>query len=1027
MRIIVALITALIVWTAPALAADKPIVAPPASWVEPTAIPEPDPALKDRPVQLLLINGQSRYGRDGNRDYYVEYATLVQTPQGLAGTGNVEFSWQPGVSELVIHKVQIVRAGKVIDLIPADQAFTVLRRENNLEGAVLDGTLTAVLQPEGLTLGDIVNVAWTLRVRRMPATPGAENLLSLVPGLAARHLRFRETWEEGVPMRWRATEALGKPRLRKKGGISELTLELENAQGPKPPDNAPPRFTLPATLELSSYADWGEISRVMAPLYAQAQTLAPESPLKAEIERIAAAGPDPKLRALAALRLVQDKIRYFALTMGEGGYVPATADETWKRRFGDCKGKTVTLLALLAGLGIDAEPVLVSNAFGDSLGERLPMMRLFDHVIVRARIAGRSYWLDGTRTGDRSLDALLSSPFGFGLPLRAAGAELEALPLIPATEPLSDVAIRYDASGGFNRLVPFTAELVFRGDLATVWRSALAEQGEAALSDNLKSQVPALPNKELELKSVRSDDSTGDMHVSFAGKTRMDWQTGPGSNALRFQFDHSVVRWTPDFERSPDPASQVPFMLPFPVYLRLEETVVLPRGGAGFTLDAKPIDDTVAATRIMRAARLEGGKAVAVSSFRRLARELPAAEANAAKAALARLNESKAWLLAPPDYEMSEAERAAMRTEVPRDAAEHVDRGYRLMGEGSVKAALADFDKAIELNPSYARAHADRGVALLHLNRLDEAETALRKARELDDNDFVVHQGLGLLHTARERPAEAVEALTRSIQLAPGETFTIGARLNAHAQLGKLREALADADQVLALEPDDEGALWQKARLHTALGEAEAALAANDRLLKLAKDRAAVLGNRGELLSRLGRKEEATAAWRQALALIDTKLKTIDDPDRELLQQKMAILLLLRDFKSAVAVADAQLRRYQGSVTYLALRCQARAEGSIELPLALKDCDDAIRFDSGEIEAFNARGLLKLRLGQWDGAIADYSAALALEPRNYRSLFSRGIARLRKGEREAGERDLASARRWSFDVDAEMRDSGLMP
>ena len=182
----------------------------------------------------------------------------MQTPQGLAGTGNLEFSWQPGMSELVIHKVQIVRAGKAIDLIPADQAFTVLRRENNLEGAVLDGTLTAVLQPEGLTLGDIVNVAWTLRAKRMPAAPGAENFLSLAHGLPTRQLRFRETWEDGVPMRWRATEAVGKPRLRKKGGINELTLELENAQGPKPPDNAPPRFTLPATLELSSYANWRE-------------------------------------------------------------------------------------------------------------------------------------------------------------------------------------------------------------------------------------------------------------------------------------------------------------------------------------------------------------------------------------------------------------------------------------------------------------------------------------------------------------------------------------------------------------------------------------------------------------------------------------------------------------------------------------------------------------------------------------------------------------------------------------------------
>ncbi len=82
--------------------------------------------------------------------------------------------------------------------------------------------------------------------------------------------------------------------------------------------------------------------------------------------------------------------------------MPARADETWQRRFGDCKGKTVLLLALLKELGIQAEPALVSLGGGDGLDERLPSLGAFNHVIVRATIGGKVYWLDGTRTGDRS-------------------------------------------------------------------------------------------------------------------------------------------------------------------------------------------------------------------------------------------------------------------------------------------------------------------------------------------------------------------------------------------------------------------------------------------------------------------------------------------------------------------------------------------------------------------------------------------------------------------------------------------------
>ncbi|MFL6843412.1 MAG: DUF3857 domain-containing protein [Allosphingosinicella sp.] len=1030
MRLLSALLLALIVWAMPVRAAETPPaprIAPPAPWVEKLTIPSSDPALKERPNQLLLLSSQSHYAKDGTRDYYLEYATLVQTPQGLAGIGNVSLAWQPEIAELIVHKVQILRGGKVIDLLADGPGFTVLRRENNLESAVLDGTLTAVLQAEGLSVGDIVNVAWTLRVKPMAFAPAPENLLILGHGLPIRNLRYRETWDEGVEMRWRGSGMLAKPRLRKAGGMNELVVELDNAEGPEPPADAPPRYALPAALELSGYKSWSDISRVMAPLYASAQALAPDSALKPEIVRIAAASADPKVRALTALRLVQEKIRYFALAMGEGGYVPATADQTWKRRFGDCKGKTVTLLALLSGLGIEAEPVMVSTVFGDSLGERLPMVRLFDHVIVRARIGGRSYWLDGTRTGDRNLDDLLSSPLYSGLPLRADGAELEALPLQPPQSPLSDVTISYDATGGFSRLVPVTAEMVMRGDLATAWRAALAEQGEAALSDSIKNLVPAVPSADLELKSVRSDDSTGDMRFSFTGRTRMGWYNAPGSHAQRFRFDHTTVRWTPDFERETGVPKDAPFALPFPVYQRVEETVLLPQNGTGFSVDGKPIDETVAGNHVTRNVRLDKDRAVTLETFQRLQRELPAAEAKAALPALARLNENYAYVIAPADYKMGEAEETALRSEVPRNASEYVDRGYRLMDSGKSAAALADFDKAIELDATYAIAQADRGIALIHLNRLDEAEAALRRARELDDNDFAVHQGLGMLALARNKPEEALGAFTRSLQLDPDNTFTLARRAESYAQLGRLREALADIERIVAIEPEDSGALWDEVRLYSALGEGDAALAANAKRIALEPDLPLYVGQNGELLSRFGRRTEAAEAWAKALTLIEARLKRPDSDESELLQQKMSILGLMHDSKAAVAVADTRLRRYPGNTAWLAARCLARAQGEFELALAQKDCDEAIRADPGDQSALRARGLLRLRQQQWDAAIADYNALLAISARDSSALYGRGLARLRKGEREAGERDLAAARRLSFDIDTEYKEIGLTP
>lgn len=95
-------------------------------------------------------------------------------------------------------------------------------------------------------------------------------------------------------------------------------------------------------------------------------------------------------RAAAALKLVQQDVRYIYIGLNGGNLSPATAEETWQRRYGDCKAKTVLLLALLRELGIEAEAVLVNNSGADDgLDERLP--RTVDARIIH--FAAAMIWL----------------------------------------------------------------------------------------------------------------------------------------------------------------------------------------------------------------------------------------------------------------------------------------------------------------------------------------------------------------------------------------------------------------------------------------------------------------------------------------------------------------------------------------------------------------------------------------------------------------------------------------------------------
>ena len=54
---------------------------------------------------------------------------LIQNAQGMQALGTVTLPWQPSRSDLIVHRVQIIRNGAVIDLLRNGQRFTVLRRE----------------------------------------------------------------------------------------------------------------------------------------------------------------------------------------------------------------------------------------------------------------------------------------------------------------------------------------------------------------------------------------------------------------------------------------------------------------------------------------------------------------------------------------------------------------------------------------------------------------------------------------------------------------------------------------------------------------------------------------------------------------------------------------------------------------------------------------------------------------------------------------------------------------------------------
>jgi len=692
-----------------ASAADKPEVAAPEAWVRPPPKTPAPPAASAGAATADLIEDQQQHFDGREEALYYAYQVKALNAEGLQALGTVSMQWSPATDRLVIHHIRILRGDQVIDALPKDGGFNVARREDKLDSeGILDGDLSIILPLEGLQVGDVVDVAFTVHHLDPILKGRVDRTTAIGGGAPAAFARIRLSWPQSDAVHWRASTGMPEPHVTNVDGYTEAEVQLENPAPIVKPKGAPARFQHDRELSVSSYQSWQEVSQSMAPLYAAAATLSATSPVKAEAAAIAARTSDPEERASAALALVEDRIRYLAQTLGEGGLKPNAADDTWTHRYGDCKAKTALLLALLTELGIRAEPILVSTTLGEDLDTRLPSLSFFDHVMVHTVIGGRDRWLDGTRSGDEALAALETPSYGFVLPVRAEGAGLLKIAREPAAAPQILTVLKLDASKGVLAPASAHAELTLRGDLATAARVSIGALSAADRDKALRTYWKGVFDSMIvSSTSAAFDAKTGEAHLVADGEAKLDWSGGG------FEPPGAVVGLKLDIERDADAVNpDAPFAIRFPFYVAQEVTLIMPGQGKGYAEHGDTLDRQLGGYELKREATIKDGVFRMRASMRALAPEIPFAEAKAAAEPLAQLARTTLRLrppanAAPPSSDDLQTLLAA----TPSDAAGYAKRGNALYAAARYREAIRDYDQALALDPKLAWVMGNRALS----------------------------------------------------------------------------------------------------------------------------------------------------------------------------------------------------------------------------------------------------------------------------------------------------------------------------
>ena len=280
-----------------------------------------------------------------------------------------------------------------------------------------------------MRVGDIIDYAYTI-VGGSPALGGKF--------FDSVRLQFREPVERAVTrLVWPRSRRLYftnhltdiQPVIVRKTNVVEYTWAVSNAPGLRVEPPAPIWYDPYPWVQLSEWPKWSEANRWALRLFTTTNPPSPELARKINEWKPL---PEPGARVLAALRFVQEQVRYVGTEDGTAGYEPAQPSVVLARRAGDCKDKTLLLFSMLRALKIEAFPVLVNIHRRQELAELQPSPVLFDHAIVQVNLDGQSFWLDATGNYERGPLTQRTWPnYGLGLMIGPGVAGLTPIPPCP--------------------------------------------------------------------------------------------------------------------------------------------------------------------------------------------------------------------------------------------------------------------------------------------------------------------------------------------------------------------------------------------------------------------------------------------------------------------------------------------------------------------------------------------------------------------------------------------------------------------
>lgn len=505
----------------------------------------------------------------GHQATYYKRALRIISESGVQNASEVSVDFDPSYSQLTFHSINIIRAGEKINKLQLSNIKTI-QQESELNRYLYNGSLSSVLFLEDVRKGDIIEYSYTLKGFNPVFKGKYTDMFTTSFAVPMYNLYYRIILPKGRNLTIK--NSLTEVAYTTSATAQETTYEwkLEKIPALHIQDRVPAWYDPYPMVMVSEYKDWKEVNDWAIQLFPFGNKVSPV--MQQKIEEIKKADTSVDKRILAALRFVQDEVRYLGIEMGDRSHKPHHPDKVFAQRFGDCKDKSYLLCTMLRELGVDASPVLISSTYRKTIKDWLPSPKAFDHATVRVQYKGQDYWFDPTISYQRGKLRDIAYPdYQYGLIIEDSTKALTAIPpqnnkgLIDIKEEFSipdmsgnaRLTVRTTYSGGFADDIrdDFNSSSLF--EMRKTYQTFYAGYFEKATIDSL---------------TYKDDEQTGRFTTLEYYTIKNVWEKEAGLK--KCYFSPFVINGV--LKKPKDASRTMPFYITYPARYHEEVIVNLP-------------------------------------------------------------------------------------------------------------------------------------------------------------------------------------------------------------------------------------------------------------------------------------------------------------------------------------------------------------------------------------------------------------------------------------------------------------------